>query len=373
MLSLVADMDVTWGAASQIAEVMQITPIELEGPQMVGVELTPQQRKERARMAFAEMQQQCNTLKATARFRAACEGQGGGVLMMTVDGDKVLSARDDTFDKFFIVADNPYDDILKNKMLQAFLGASVVCPEDRDIITQLCIEVFFARDVHPSQVFFLKALGHDGKIRLLMLKVQRSRHGNEDQTTLYIEEAHPSRHLTPTPAARGFITCTFRHTTFKERVAVSRGGADTDEGEQPGVVADAGEAPVAAMMCAAFPITPSDACRAMESHALQLYARDIFDLPASKERLQAASASVCLSSLLQSGGERGKRKKRKQSPSLSSLPLLAMEPGEEMQARVVSTSQPASWEGDLHEEDDLLTMLEPILTRDGSSLLPDIV
>jgi hypothetical protein len=321
-------------------------------------------------MAFAEMQQQCDNFKKTERFRAACEGQGGGVLMITVDGDKALSARDDIFDKLFISADNPYDDIMKNKMLQAFLGASAVCPEDRDIITQLFIEMLFVRDVLPSRVFFVKAVGHDGKIRLLMFKVQRSRHGNEDQTTLYIEEAPPSRHITPTPTVPGFITRTFRHIPFKERVAVSRGGADTDEGEQPSVVGDAGEATVAAMMqCAAFPIAPSDASRAMESYALQGYAVDIFDLPASKERLEAASVSVCLTSLLQSSGEGGKRKKRKQSPPLSPLPLPAEE---EMQGRVVSTSQPAPWQEGLQEEDDLLTMLEPILTGDTSSLLPDV-
>jgi hypothetical protein len=297
MLSFVADVDVTWGAAARIAEVMQITPIELEGPQMLELELTPKHRQTQARAAFAQMQQQCNNFKQTARFREACKRHVvGGVLMMNVDGDKALRACNEAYDQLFISAADPYDDMVRHKMLLAFMQASAVCPEDRDIILQLCIEMIFVRDILPSRVLFLKAVGHDGKIRLLMVKVQRSRHGNEDQTTLYVEEAPPSRHLTPTPHVPGVITRTFRQTTFEERVAVSQ-SLDADGGGKPEAGAGGGAAAMRApLICTAFPFASSpSACEIIKAHKLEASGADIFGLPpALKETVPPAASGLCL-------------------------------------------------------------------------------
>ena len=275
----------------------------------------------------------------------------------------------------------PIDDLIRHKMMEAFMQASAVCPEDRDIMTQLHIEMLFARDLLPSQTLFLKAFGHDGKIRLLIMNVQWSRHGNEEQTILRIEEAPPSRHitLTPQPPAPGFIMRTFRQTTFQERVAVSCGGAAAVEG-------GAGAA-VTAMMCGPFPITPSYAWESMKSCPLQAYARDLFGLPASKERLEAVSASICLPSLLLLDDKEKQKHGRK--PSSSPLPWLAVHTTRRTSASgndeyISASSWDAGGERKEHgqqeeeeerEEEDLLMMLEPILNEGlpSFSLLPDIL
>ena len=181
-------------------------------------------------------------------------------------------------------------------MLEAFMHASAVCPEDRDIITQLYVEMLIGHDALPSQVLFLKAVGHDGKIRLLVVKVQRSRHGSEDRTTLYVEEAPPSRHLTPTPQTPGVITRTFRQTTFEERVAVSH-SLDADEGGRPGAGAGGGAAAARApLMCTAFPFTSSPrACQTIKAHELEARGADIFGLPpAAKLTVPPAASGLCL-------------------------------------------------------------------------------
>ena len=59
-------------------------------------------------MAFSEMQQQCNSFRQTERFRTACEGHSGGLLMMTVDEEKALRACNATFDQLFICGADPY-------------------------------------------------------------------------------------------------------------------------------------------------------------------------------------------------------------------------------------------------------------------------
>ena len=46
MLSFVAEVDVTYGVAAGVAEMLQITPIELEGPQMLGLGPMPKSRSE---------------------------------------------------------------------------------------------------------------------------------------------------------------------------------------------------------------------------------------------------------------------------------------------------------------------------------------
>ena len=211
--------------------------------------------------------------------------------MMAVDGDKALRACNEAYDQLFISGADPYDDIVRHKMLQAFMQASAVCPEDRDIMLQLYIEMIFARDVPPSQTFFLKAFGHDGKIRLLVVNVQRSRHGSEDETTVRIEEAPPSKHLTPNPQAPGFVTRTFRRTTFEERVAGSH-SLDADGIGRPG--AGAGGAGAAAarapLIGTAFPFTPPPhACQIVRTHELEARAADLFGVPQSKERKRAVS------------------------------------------------------------------------------------
>ena len=184
-------------------------------------------------------------------------------------------------------------------MLEAFMQASAVCPEDRGIITQLYVEMLIAHDVPPSQTFFLKAFGHDGKIRLLVVNVQRSRHGSEDETTVRIEEAPPSKHLTPNPQAPGFVTRTFRRTTFEERVAGSH-SLDADGIGRPG--AGAGGAGAAAarapLIGTAFPFTPPPhACQIVRAHELEASGAGIFNLPASKvskETVPPAASGLCL-------------------------------------------------------------------------------
>ena len=383
MLSLVAEVDVTYGVAAGVAEMLQITPMELEGPQVLGLGPTPKLREARARVAFLEMQQHCNSFRHSERFRTACEGHIGGLLMMTLHKETALRACNATFDQLFLCGADPYyDDLMRHKMIDAFMQASAVCPEDRDIMTQLHVEMLFARDLLPSQTLFVKAFGHDGKIRLLIMNVQWSRHGNEEQTILRIEQAPPSRHITLTPHAPphapGFIMRTFRQTTFQERVAVSYGGA--------AAVAGGAGAAVTAMMCGPFPITPSYAWESMKSFPLQAYARDIFGLPASKERLQAVSESICLPTLLLLDDKEKQKHGRK--PSSSPLPWLAVhqQPEEQAQAATMNVSQPASWdaggerkehgqqeEEEEGEEEDLLIMLEPILNEGFSPLLPDIL
>ena len=302
MLSLVAKVDVTWGLAAGVAQLLQLTPIELEGPQMLGLGPSPKHREARARAAFAQMQQQSKAFEQTDRFLTACEGQGGGTFMIVIDEHNVLSARNAAYNQLFVIAADPYDDIMRHKVLQAFAQASAVCPEDRDVFTQLCIELFFGRDILPSQVFFLKAFGHDGKIRLLVVNVQWSSRANEEQMTMCIEEAPPSRHITPTPQGPGSVAHTFRQSTFQERVAVSLGGADVEAGERPDADAGVGGAPTAAvrasLMCTAFPFTPPPhACQIIKPHELEASGAGIFNLPASKvskETVPPAASGLCL-------------------------------------------------------------------------------
>lgn len=218
--------------------------------------------------------------------------------MVKVDEHKILRACNTAFDKLFVSGTDPYDDIMRHKTLEGFMQASGICPEDRHIIAQLYLEILFARNVLPSQVSFLKAFGHDGKIRLLVMNVQRSSRAKEEQMAMYIEEALPSRHTTPTPQGPASVAHTFRQSTFQERMAVSH-SLDADGGARLGAGAGGAAATRAPLMCTAFPLTPPPhACQPLEPHELEARGADIFGLPpaskASKETVLPAASGLCL-------------------------------------------------------------------------------
>ena len=224
-ISLLVGGDITWGLASQIGLMMEITPAELEEHGLLALDPTPEQRKQLAEEAVQRMEEKSQALKRMERFRTV-DVAAGALLMIVYDGREAACACNDLFAGLFGRPSRKYEDKITQKCLHLFLEASVVCPDDREEYMEAYLQLLFAERVPLSQNRIFKAVAHDGEIRLFLIHARYSRLGVEEEIILRLEPAPPSRHIAFTSfATYTTIARNFRRATFQERVGAFDGCA----------------------------------------------------------------------------------------------------------------------------------------------------
>jgi hypothetical protein len=314
--SLLAGCDASHGLVAEVAKMMEITSLELEGKEMLEIEPSMTWRLRNAKESMQGLQRKSIWLGQSERFRRLDEAaRGTGILMLSFSDQETVRASNSAYERFFFGPGELFETMMRRKALPIFLHPSLVCPEDRESFMETVFKLYFARDIPATQTHLLKLVGRDGKIHLFLLRVHHSKRAGgdggemEEDFVLYLEKAPPSRHITSRPSANLQITQNFRHVSFQERLVgggIGDGGVGTAAGDDIEGPAPPSASAAATPPLAYLPMLPSVGCPSPldevaggggeEEQIVQEKAADIFNLPAERLRRPLESNSAPSSS-----------------------------------------------------------------------------
>jgi hypothetical protein len=198
--------DTSWGMGRAVAQLLNISSLDLEDPEAMQLDFPAQTMTKRLQTleqemvaGTAELQHHPTYLSLLSQFspRAAIYAVG-----TTADGLSV-ETNNEAFSMLFQGADRRYSSLVLHKTLPFILFLALVAPDDRREWSRFIIEACTRAPVEPEgnwrRTRIFKLVGAEGLIQLYLVEARAVPGLGLGGLALILEPCPPSRHLTKKP------------------------------------------------------------------------------------------------------------------------------------------------------------------------------